>query len=213
VQATFRSAAARLHADLSQGRVTPATFGAALAEIAPRDRDPWLDLLWNIEELPQDEPDLPQGCVPYLPCPVASVLEALEQANVIREDVFVDVGSGLGRAVLLAHLASGASCIGLEIQATLVRAARERADRLGLMQLQFLQGDAADLVRAITVGTVFFLYCPFGGNRLQRFLDGLERIARVGPIRVCCVDMPPLEARWLNRMPSTSSLVDVYRSR
>jgi ubiquinone/menaquinone biosynthesis C-methylase UbiE len=150
--------------------------------------------------------------VPYLPCPVASVLEALEQANVIREDVFVDVGSGLGRAALLAHLASGANCIGLEIQATLVRAARERADWLGLSQLQFLQGDAAELVRDITVGTVFFLYCPFGGNRLQRFLDGLEQIARVRSIRVCCVDMPPLKARWLTRLPSTSSLVDVYRS-
>jgi len=68
------------------------------------------------------------------------------------------------------------------------------------------------MVRSFTNGTVFFLYCPFSGIRLQRFLDGLEHVARMQPIRVCCVDMPPLETSWLARLPSPSSDVDVYRS-
>ncbi|HEY0466508.1 MAG TPA: methyltransferase domain-containing protein [Polyangiaceae bacterium] len=193
-------------------RVTPTTFTAALAEIPPRDREQWLDLLWGIEELPPDSPDLPRGCVPYLPCAVDTVLEAVQQAAVTCDDVFVDVGAGAGRAVLLAHLKTGASGIGLEIQPALVATAQANAQRLGLSRLRFITGDAADMIRSITMGTVFFLYCPFGGARLRRFLDGLEEVAQVRPIRVCCVDMPPLESPWLARLASSSLRVDVYQS-
>jgi hypothetical protein len=80
VQATLRSAAERLRAELPSGQVTPATFSAALAEIAPRDRDAWLDVVWDTDEILLDDCNLPRGCVPYLPCPVASVLNAVEQS-------------------------------------------------------------------------------------------------------------------------------------
>ena len=210
--AQYRSAAGRLRAELRRDLVTPAVFGAALESVRPQDRDAWLDLLWDIDEIPSDDPELPRGCVPYLPCGVATVLDAVHLAAVTCDDVFVDVGSGAGRAAFLVHLETGAGCIGLEIQPALVRAAQARADWLRLSRLRFLEGDAADLVRFITTGTVFFLYCPFGGERLQRFLDGLEDVARARRIRVCCVDMPALERPWLVRIPSTSSCIDVYES-
>lgn len=127
-------------------------------------------------------------------------------------DVFVDVGAGLGRAALLAHLKTGAACIGLEIQPTLARTAQARADWMSLNRMRFLQGDAAEMVRFIPTATVFFLYCPFGASRVQRFFEGLKDIAHARTIRVCCVDMPPLQAPWLAPTPSTSSRVDVYRS-
>ena len=207
----FESAALRLRSELSGGRVTPATFSAALDAIAAQDRDAWLDLLWDLDEIPADE-ELPRGCVPYLPCAVESVLEAVQRAAVTRDDVFVDVGAGAGRAALLAHLKTGARCIGLEIQRGLVAAAQARAQRWTLTRIQFVAGDAADTIRLATTGTVFFLYCPFGGDRLRRFFDALEDLARTRPIRVCCVDMPPLEPPWLTRLPSTSPRVDVYQS-
>lgn len=182
----------------------------SLAEIPPSDREAWLDTLWEIDELPPDDPQLPRGCVPYLPCSAATVLDAVKQAGVTSDDVFVDVGSGAGRAALLVHLETGASCIGLEIQPALARASQARADRLGFRRLRFLEGDAAELIRGVATGTVFFLYCPFGGARLERFLDGLEAVARARSIRVCCVDMPPLERPWLVRRPPTSLNLDVY---
>ena len=212
METTVRSAAVRLRADLRGRRAAPAAFRAALEEIPEADRDEWLDGLWDIDEIPPDEPDLPRGCVPYLPCAVATVLDAVHQANVTCDDIFVDVGSGAGRAALLAHLETGAACIGLEIQPVLARTAQARADWLKLSRMRFVEGDAADMVRFIPTGTVFFLYCPFGGDRLQRFLDGLEDVARARQIRVCCVDMPPLERRWLARVPSTSPRIDVYQS-
>jgi len=140
------------------------------------------------------------------------VLDAVYQAEVTCEDVFVDVGSGAGRTALLAHLETGAGCIGLEIQPVLARAAQARADWLGLSWLRFVEGDAADMVRFIPIGTVFFLYCPFGGDRLQRFVDGLQDVALTRQIRVCCVDTPPLECRWSAQIPSTSPRIDVYQS-
>jgi SAM-dependent methyltransferase len=209
---SYRSAAARLSSDLRVDRFTPATFSAALAAVSPRDRDEWLNRLWDIDEIPSDDPELPRGCVPYLPCSVATVLDVVQQAGVTCDDVFVDVGSGAGRAAFLVHLKTGAGCIGLEIQRSLARAAQGRAEWLGLSRLRFLEGDAADLVRFITIGTVFFLYCPFGGDRLRLFLDGLEDVARTRPIRICCVDMAPLERPWLVRLPSTSPHIDVYQS-
>lgn len=212
VEAALRNAALRLRSELRANRVTPASFDAALARVPPRERDAWLDLLWDIDEVPADTPELPRGCVPYLPCAVATVLEALHQARVTSDDVFVDVGAGAGRAAFLAHVTTGAGSIGLEIQAGLARTAQARADWLNLSRLRFIEGDAADRVRLITIGTVFLLYCPFGGDRLRRFLEGLEDVARARSIRVCCVDMPPLEVAWLKRLPTSSVSVHVYQS-
>ncbi|HEX5101594.1 MAG TPA: methyltransferase domain-containing protein, partial [Polyangiaceae bacterium] len=171
-----------------------------------------LDRIWDLDALPPDDPELPRGCVPYLPCSVATVLDAVEQAGVTSDDVFVDVGSGAGRAALLVHLKTGAACIGLEIQPALARTAQARADWLGLERLRFVAGDAAELIRFVPTGTVFFLYCPFSGARLDHFLDALEDVARARPIRVCCVDMPLIERPWLVRRPPTSSNLDVYDS-
>ena len=190
----------------------PAIFRAKLEQVPAQERDKWLDLLWELDEIPEDDPKLPRGCVPYLPCPVATVLDALQWASVTSDDVFVDVGSGTGRTTFLANLLTGAACIGLEIQPALVEAARGRAASLNLGGTRFVEGDAVDLLRSITVGTVFFFYCPFGGDRVHRVFDDLEAIARTRQIRICCVHMPPLERPWLVRLPSTSVDLDVYRS-
>lgn len=212
LEATLRSTALSLRSELRGGRVTPAIFDAAIEQIPGGARDEWVDLVWDIDEIPSDAADLPRGCVPYLPCAVETVLHAVHRAAVTCDDVFVDVGSGAGRTAFLAHLGTGAACIGLEIQRDLARTAQARADWLNLSRLRFVEGDAVERVRLINTGTVFFLYCPFGGHRLARFLDGLKDVARARPVRVCCVDMPPLEVPWLVPVPSAASRIDVYRS-
>jgi SAM-dependent methyltransferase len=189
-----------------------AQFEATLAKVPIDERDAWLDRLWEIDELPEDDPRLPRGCVPYLPCPVAVTLDAVAMADVTANDVFVDVGAGLGRVAALVHLATGARCIGIEIQPALVRAARARAQRLNLDRVRFVAGDAATSMGSVGRATVFFLYCPFGGARLEQFLAGLEAIARVRKLRVCCVGMPVLDRPWLVPLPSSSAELAVYAS-
>jgi predicted RNA methylase len=165
-----------------------------------------------MDEIPEDDPALPRGCVPYLPCPVTTVLEALDLAGVSRRDVFVDVGSGLGRVTALVHLLTRAACIGLEIQSRLILSARERIETLGLSDVSFVEGDAVEEVRTLTEATVFFLYCPFGGTRLARVVDDLEQLARSRPLRICCVGLPALDRPWLSPLPAATPDLTVYRA-
>ena len=64
-----------------------------------------------------------------------------------------------------------------------------------------VEGDAAKLAGYIPIGTVFFLYCPVGGERLARVLGDLEHIARTRELRVCCIDVPLPSCSWLTLVP------------
>jgi len=187
-------------------------FRATLASVPPGARDACVDRAFGLDELPADGPALPSGCVPYLPCPVDALLCLVEHAPVRAADVFVDVGSGLGRAAALVHLLTGARAVGLEVQPSFVAAARALATRLCLPDVSFVEGDAPELAPALAEGSVFFLYCPFSGDRLAKFLAGLEPIARRRPITICCVDLPLPPRDWLALASTPSPELTIYRS-
>lgn len=195
-----------------QGALGPAGFRRALARVAPEARDAWLDRLLGLEELPADGPALPAGCVPYLPCSVEVVTRALELARVGAGDVFVDVGSGIGRTTILAHLWTGAAAVGIEIQPALVRTARAIAGGLGLERVTTLEGDATERVRELEHGTVLFLYCPFGADRVARTLDAIEPLALTRPLRLCAVDLPLPPRPWLTAEPTSVPGLTIHRS-
>lgn len=177
---------------IAAGAHDRAAFRTAL--VAAEARDAWIDRVLGVGAPPDDGPELPRGGVAYLPCAVDPLIEIVDRAQIGPSDVFVDVGAGVGRAMRIVQLLTGAEVIGIEIQSALVRAAL----------VPIVHGDAleADLTR----GTVFFLYCPFSGERLQRFLDKLAAIAH--PIRVCCVDLPLPECNWLDELAP-----GIFRSR
>ena len=202
----------RIHALIGQTPRDPALFRAALARLPASARDVCVDRALGFGELPEDGPALPSGCVPYLPCPVDALLQLVEHAPVRAADVFVDVGSGLGRAAALVHLLTGARAVGIEIQPPMVAAARAHATRLRLPDLSFVEGDAVKRAAALAGGTVFLLYCPFSGDRLAQLLDLLEPVARARPIRVCCVDLPLPARDWLTLAASPSPALAIYRS-
>jgi hypothetical protein len=186
-------------------------FRAALLAVPPDARDGWLDRVLGLGAPLDDGPELPRGCVPYVPCGVDALIEIVERAEVGPSDVFVDVGSGVGRAMALVHLLTGAAVVGIEIQSRLVQAARDVA-RLVSSRISNVHGDAVELAGCIMVGSVFFLYCPFSGERLHHVLADLEAIAQTRPIRVCCVDLPLPACPWLAAAPGSSGSVAVYRS-
>jgi SAM-dependent methyltransferase len=197
---------------IADSQATPDEVRTALTSVPATDRDAWLDLVLGIDALPDDGPELPRGCVPYLPCGVDALLRVVEQAGIETSDVFVDVGSGLGRAAALVHLLTGATAIGLEVQPALVVAARALTTRLNLSRLSFVEGDAAAVAGSIVVGSVFFLYCPFSGERLETLLAALEPLARARPIRLCCVDLPLPPCPWLTLASPPSDDLAVYLS-
>jgi hypothetical protein len=167
----------------------------------------------GFDEIPPDDPDLPRGCVPYLPCTLETLRELVDVACVLSTDVFVDIGAGVGRAMAAVHLCSGARVIGLEIQATLAQRARELLAKIPSIDATIIGGDAGVLTDELAAGTVFLLYCPFGGERLAQVLAALQRIAQARPIRVCTVDLPLLDVDWLQPIASATVNLAIYRSR
>lgn len=207
-----RDSAVRVRSLIDRNAHDRGSFRAALLAVPVSARDAWLDLVLDLGELPDDGPDLPRGCVPYLPCSVDALLRMTEQARVSPRDVFVDVGSGVGRATALVHLLTGAAAIGIEIQSALAVAARGLGRRLPDARIATVEGDAVRLARCIAIGSVFFFYCPFGGARLERVIDDLESIARTRVLRVVCVDLPLPPRRWLALQAPVEGDLTVYRS-
>lgn len=189
-----------------------AELRAALFALPTSARDAWLDNVLGVDSLVDDGPDLPAGCVPYFACPVDVLLLMLDVAQVGRHDVFVDVGSGIGRVTALAHFLTGAAAIGIEVQAALAQTSRAMTHELRAHRVATIAGDAAELLAYVPIGTVFFLYCPFSGARLERVLDALRSVATTRPIRICCVHLPRLSCPWLELVASPRPELAIYRS-
>jgi SAM-dependent methyltransferase len=212
VEHSRRESADQVRARIQRGQHDPDAFRAALLSVAPTARDAWLNRVLGLHDLPDDGPDLPRGCVPYFPCSVDALLRIVEQARVRSSDVFVDVGSGPGRAAAFVHLLTGAGAIGIEVQPGLVCAARDLTTRLALSRVSFIEGDASTLTGFSAIGSVFFLYCPFSGERLVKVLGELEVVARTRMIRVCCLDLPLPPCPWLALDSPLAGDLAIYRS-
>ena len=207
-----RDSAARVRSLIDRNAHDRGSFRAALLAVPPAARDAWLDAVLDVRELPEDGSDLPPGCVPYLPCPVDALLRMTEQARVSARDVFVDIGSGVGRAAALVHLLTGAGAVGIEIQSGLTVMARDLTSRLPEARIATIEGDAVLLARYIAIGSVFLFYCPFSGARLERVVDDLEPIARTRTLRVACLDLPLPPRPWLTLQTPTAEDLAVYVS-
>lgn len=138
-----------------------------------------------LQLLEPSEPNLQPSSemVPYQPTPVRHILHLIAAAAVAEDDVFVDLGSGLGHVPLLVSMMTGAQTVGVEIQAAYVASARKCAQSLRLSRVQFIAQDArdADLSR----GTTFYLYSPFKGSILADVLSALRRESMRRPIKIC----------------------------
>ncbi len=201
-----------MRARIERGTHEPRSFRAALLEVEPTSRDEWLDVVLGLREIPDDGDDLPRDCVPYLPCAVDVLVRVVDHAAVRADDVFVDLGAGVGRAPPGGPQRSGAAAIGVEIQRGLVAESRRLSRRLPGLRLSTIEGDAAKVAGHLALGTVFFLYCPFGGARLAATLASLEPIARTRMLRVCAVDVPLPPLDWLAPEPQISSDLTIHRT-
>jgi len=103
----------------------------------------------------------------FVPTPIEVVERMLALAEVTRDDVLYDLGSGDGRIVILAAKRREARGVGVEIDPTLVwfsnrTAKRERVDHL----VSFLHQDA--LTVDLTPATVVTLYLSKDANLMLR---------------------------------------------
>ena len=134
----------------------------------------------------------------YQPTPMRHLFALMARNAISSDDVFVDLGSGLGHVTMLVSICTGARSRGIELEPAFVAAARECAQRLGLKRVSFAEQDARDA--DFSSGAVFYLYTPFSGSILAAVLDSLRREALQRPIKVCafgpCVEIVARE-KWL----------------
>jgi SAM-dependent methyltransferase len=112
---------------------------------------------------PSQEPARPPDIF-YAPTREAVVYEMLELADINRNDVVYDLGSGDGRIVVLAAQKYGVKGVGIEIDPKLVRVSRQVARDVGLDdRVTFVEGD---LFKAdIGPATIVTLYLSNSINR------------------------------------------------
>jgi hypothetical protein len=184
---------------------------AWLAEHPPDARDVALERLLGIEK-PAETLGAPPGAerMPYMPSAIAPVVRAALDVPITASDVFVDLGAGLGKAVMAVHLLTGARARGVELQPALVAEAGERAAELRLDGVEFVQSDA--LAADLDDATVVFLYLPFTGAVLEGVLRRLEAVARRRQIAICTLGLD-LRAHWMAERPSDEFWLSIYDTR
>jgi 2-polyprenyl-3-methyl-5-hydroxy-6-metoxy-1,4-benzoquinol methylase len=196
---------------IREGTLPPQAFRALLYSYSASDPaeawsdpprydhlDTLLDGLLQIGAVPNPQQPIGPEMIPYQTTPLRLLLDMADRLALTPDDVFYDLGAGLGRVVCSMALMSAGQMKGIDVEPVYVEYAQQRAQDLNLAQVSFVNADA----RAVdyTDGTVFFLYTPFKGTILRRVLALLRAQARTRQIRVCTYGPGTLEIQdqeWL----------------
>jgi 16S rRNA G966 N2-methylase RsmD len=112
----------------------------------------------------------------YRPSSWIVLRELFRRLEVGRDDVLVDVGSGMGRVLLVAARRPFRRVIGIEHDAELTAIARRniehRRGRLACRDVELLTIDALEWEVPDDL-TVVYLFCPFPDEILARVLDNV----------------------------------------
>ncbi|SEW51481.1 class I SAM-dependent methyltransferase [Chitinophaga arvensicola] len=150
-----------------------ATPGEDAAAPGYDNLDLFLNGLSPLQTMPEPTKDLEPEMVYFQKTPARIVFELVDQVRFVKEDVFFDLGAGLGQVAILVHLLAGIRTIGVEFEPAFCHYARQAAAALNLPAVTFINTDArkADY----SEGTVFFMFTPFTGEILQDVLDMLRK--------------------------------------
>jgi hypothetical protein len=146
-------------------------------------RDELVSGVLQLREPSEPNPQRSPEMVPYQPTPVRHILHLIAATALAEDDVFVDLGSGLGHVPLLVSMVTGARSLAIEVQEAYVASARECAQSLHLSRVRFIPQDAREA--DLSSGTVFYLYSPFNGSILTDVLSALRMESTRRPIKIC----------------------------
>lgn len=147
---------------------------------------------------------LPAEAVFYQPTPARHLVDGIRRAGVTASDTLLDIGAGLGHVPLLAHILTGARCLGVEREAAYVEVATDAARELCLHGVEFAAGDARDA--DFSAVDVFYLFTPMIGVALREVIGKIEHEAASRPVRV--VSLGPC-TRTFARLPWLHAADDV----
>ena len=211
----------KLRASIRSGHCTGAELRRQLAEYAGCSSteigqgdigydslDAFLSGLLLIEGTPGETRERQPEMVFYQPTPARIVLELIERVSLKKEDVFYDVGSGLGQVSMLVNLLSGVRAKGVDFEPAYCDYARRCAKELNLSRVEYINADAREV--DYSDGTVFFMYTPFEGRLLQEVLERLKGESRRRKIKVCtygpCTPQVSRQS-WLKRVDQNGNSI------
>lgn len=115
----------------------------------------------------------------------------MEKVDLSREGVFVDVGCGKGRVLLLAAEHGFSQVLGLEISPALCRLAEQNVQAFGKVcpNAESIKVICTNILDYQLDGseTVFFLYSPFDYSVTDRFLQMLRQSLKEHPRDLCLI--------------------------
>lgn len=117
--------------------------------------------------------------IPFVPSPMIVVERMLQLAEIKKDDLLYDLGSGDGRIVIQAAKQYGTRGVGIDMNPELVEKARANAEKEGVSQL--VEFRAADgLTVDISQATVVTLYMfKWFNNQMRPKLQRLKPGARI----------------------------------
>lgn len=103
-----------------------------------------------------------------------NVRRILRVVNPGPEDVFYDIGCGMGRILCVAAQRPVRKCVGVELLEPLCQIARQNAATLRGRKapIQIICGDATGV--DLSDGTIYFMFNPFGPDTLRDTLENIR---------------------------------------
>jgi hypothetical protein len=154
-----------------------------LVDLAARPRFVWdafVERALGIAIRPRKEKELELDMVHYLPSPFEAVLGVIGELS--AEDVFYDLGAGLGKVTLSAAWLSEARAKAVEMEPAFSRVLAERAAALRLSRAEVINADAREV--DYSDGTAFYFYDPFRGAILEAVLEKIRAATLGRSVRV-----------------------------
>jgi cyclopropane fatty-acyl-phospholipid synthase-like methyltransferase len=136
--------------------------------------------------------------IPFVPSPMPVVERMLELAEVRKDDVIYDLGSGDGRILIHAAKKYGARGVGVDMNAELVEQAKRNAAQEGVSDLvEFRAGDGLKV--DISEATVVTLYMfKWFNNQMRPKLQRLKPGSRVVAHDFDIDDWNPVQIEQVN---------------
>jgi SAM-dependent methyltransferase len=125
-----------------------------------------------------------RGCHDYFPTAYGELRTVLSELQIGPDDVFVDIGCGKGRVMLVAAQLPLRAVLGIEISPDLCAEARSTIasakSELVCPDIRVIEADAARWTIPPDV-TLIYLYNPFHGDRLRSFFGGIRKSWECAP--------------------------------
>lgn len=170
--------------------------------------DIFFNRLLSANTINEAKRELEPEMVFYQKTPARIIIELSKKVN--RDDVFFDIGSGIGQVVVLVNIICDAKAIGIEFEPSYCNYAKEVASKLDLGNVEFINDDARKI--DYSKGTIFYLYTPFIGKMMQDVLVSLQKVSLNKVIKIFTYgpcSMIIAQQNWLNCINGSADNINI----